>query len=194
MYSEKLEKNEYLELEILNCVESSPNLSTRVIATRLGCNLRLTHALLKKLINKGLLEVKKENSRKWNYFLTPNGLVEKTKKTYKFFKFSMQFYQNARESSTELCNKLAKNGTYNLAFYGCGNLAEIVYLSLVENQLKLIEVYGANRLDFMGCKVMDWEDVKSSKADVLIECIFDKNRPCLKILDTLEFKKIERIF
>jgi len=194
MTNSNLDKNEFLELEILNHVEDSPKHSTRLIATHLGCNLRLTHALLKKLISKGLLNVKKINSRNWHYFITPKGISEKANKTFKFFEFSMQFYQQAREKSTMLCKELSDKGNTNVAFYGCGQLAEITYLSVQENRLRLIEVFGDSKIEFMGHQVLSFDKIIDSQADSIIVCVYNKKHPVIQKIIELELDKVEWLF
>jgi len=189
-----IEKNELLELEILNHVEYSPKQTTRLLASHIGCNLRLTHALLKKLIRQGLLDVKKINSRNWHYYLTPKGIADKASKTYKVFEFSMQFYQQARGLSSSLCRRLSENGIKDIAFFGSGNLAEITYLASKENNLNLIEVYGDSRNDFLGHTVLPFEQIEASKADFMIICIYEKKHSILQLLKKVNTNNVEWIF
>jgi predicted transcriptional regulator len=189
-----IDRNELLELEILNHIEDSPKQTTRLLASKIGCNLRLTHALLKKLIEKGMLDVKKINSRNWHYYLTPKGIAEKASKTYKFFEFSMHFYQQARELSSALCARLKEEGADKVAFFGCGHLAEIAYLSLQENNLTLMEVYGNTGNEFMGRPLLPFEKAVDSGADALIVCVYNRKHPKLKILDSIGEDKVKRIF
>jgi predicted transcriptional regulator len=191
-----LERNEYLELEILNRVEKTPQLSHRMLAAQLGCNLRLTHALLKKLVNHGLLEVRKLNSRRWTYFLTPSGLSSKASRTYRFFEFSMQFYQDARQRSSEICRELSRNGHHTVAFLGCGNLAEIVYLGVTEWNLELVEVYGKGKKEFLGKPVLPYDKLSESRADILLDCTFNPNtkNAADKVATVPECRKLIRIF
>jgi len=192
--SNNIEKNELLELKILNHVEGSPKQTTRLLASHLGCNLRLTHALLKKLISKGLLDVKKINSRNWHYFLTPKGIAAKASKTYKFFEFSMQFYQEARERSFQISQVLACEDKRDVAFFGCGQLAEIAFLSIRENNLNLTAVYGDARSQFLGHQVLPFEEVSNLTADALIVCIYNKEHSALQLLDNLDKSKVKIIF
>lgn len=172
-----VERNDYLELEILKEVELSPQQNNRALAAKLGCNVRLTHSLLKKLINHGYLEVKKLNSRNWHYFLTSEGFAEKARKTYKFFEFSMNFYQDARESSSNICKALAEDGRRNIAFIGSGNLAEIVFISLKEWKLNLIEVYDeqTGKKQFMGIPIQHYKFVPQTEADAVMLCRYKHN-------------------
>jgi len=169
-----VDKNEFLELEILKEVERSPRLSTRILAARLGCNIRLTHSLLKKLVEKGSLRVKKLNTRRWDYFLTPRGISEKARKTYQFFEFSMQFYQGARESSSRICQEIAASGKKTVAFIGAGSLAEIVYVSVQEWNLELIEVFGEGKREFLGYSLMPYRQLSDYTADAIIVCVYDR--------------------
>ena len=105
-----IEKNEILELEILKHVEESPRLNNRMAASKLGCSVKLAHALLGKMVNRGLLHVKKLHSRRWDYFLTPHGIAEKARLTYEFLDFSMHFYRDARKQSSSICRQLADAG------------------------------------------------------------------------------------
>ena len=77
-------KNNLYELEILKQVEKSAHLNNRMVATKLGCSVKLAHGLLKKMVQKGLFNVKKLNSRRWDYYLTPQGISEKARLTYEF--------------------------------------------------------------------------------------------------------------
>jgi hypothetical protein len=76
-----IEKTELFELEILKHVEETPRLNNRMAASKLGCSVRLAHALLSKMVDKGLLHVTKHHSRRWDYFLTPSGIAEKARIT-----------------------------------------------------------------------------------------------------------------
>jgi len=189
-----VDRKDLLELEILNHVEKSPRLSHRILAAHLGCNLRLTHALLTKLVVRGLLEVNKLNSRRWDYFLTPSGIAEKASRTYKFFEFSMRFYQDARERSSTICKEISETGNHTVALIGCGNLAEITYLSVLEWNLELKEVYGHGKNEFLGIKVLPFTEIKNSTADVALHCIFNKDASNAIPLDFLKARPFRQIF
>ena len=176
-HSTAISRNDFLELEILECVEKTPQLSHRVLAAQLGCNLRLTHALLTKLLLRGWLEVRKLNSREWHYFLTPSGISEKLQRTCRFFDFSMRFYEDAKNRSFELGRTLNAKGIRDVAFIGCGNLAEIAYIGISQWGLSLIEVYGDDAKTFIGRKVLPISGIGDSRAKALIVCIYDRNNP-----------------
>jgi predicted transcriptional regulator len=173
-----IDKNELLEFKILKHVEESPKLNNRMAASKLGCSVKLAHALLGKMVDRGLLHVKKLHSRRWDYFLTPKGLTEKARLTYEFLDFSMNFYQEARKASSQVCRDIAESGAKTIAFLGSGDLAEIVYLGVKEWNLELIEVYnGDTAKTFLGHPVDSLSELPNSQADAIIVCMYDKKSP-----------------
>src|ERR1041384_266225 len=136
-----MDRNSLLELEILKHVEQSPRLNNRMAARKLGASVKLAHATLSKMVAKGLLHVKKEHARRWDYFLTPRGIAEKSRLTYEFLEFSFQFYREARRRSAPLCRDLSERKVKRVAFVGAGEMAEIAYLGVVEWGLQLVEVF-----------------------------------------------------
>ena len=130
------------ELGILKHVGETPQLNNRTASKKLGVSIRLAHDLLKKMVNKGLLHVTVVHARRWDYFLTPKGIAEKTRLTMEFLDFSMTFYREARKRSAQLCRDLAEAGVHDVVFLGAGELAEIAYLGVQEWGLKLNVVYA----------------------------------------------------
>ncbi len=130
------------ELGILRQVEDSSRLNNRLAAQKLGVSIKLAHALLKRMVGKGLLHVTVVHSRRWDYFLTPQGLTEKTRLTLEFLDFSLHFYREARRRSAQLCRDLAESGVRRIAFLGTGELAEITWLGMQEWGLELTAVYA----------------------------------------------------
>src|SRR5260221_8858632 len=174
-----MDRNALLELEVLKHVEQTPLLNNRTAASKLGVSVKLAHVILNKMVGKGLLHVKKEHARRWDYFLTPSGITEKTRLTYEFLEFSMQFYREARRRSAQLCRDLSEAGVKRVAFVGSGEMAEIVYLGVVEWGLKLEEIYDAGKdsQKFMALPVQPLTKLPDADAERLIVCLYDKQHP-----------------
>ena len=173
-----LDQHNLYELDILKQVEQSPHLSNRMAARKLGVSVKLAHQILKRMVKKGVLHVTEVNSRRWDYFLTPKGIAEKTRLTMEFLDFSMRFYREARRRSAELCRDLAGYGKRNIAFLCSGELAEIVYLGVQEWELKLAAVYddeGPER--FMHVPVEPVSELAASQHDAVIVCLYDSREP-----------------
>lgn len=175
-----IEKNQLYELEILKHVETDARLNNRLAAAKLGCSVKLAHELLRKMVDRGCLHIKKLHSRRWDYFLTPEGIAEKARLTREFISFSRYFYHEARKASSMLCRCLAERGHKQVAFIGTGDLAEIFYLGLREWDLELKVVYGNRKEKFLGVPVKPFSELNERDADAFIICTYDEHNPMLK--------------
>ncbi|QSH40362.1 hypothetical protein P0136_00050 [Lentisphaerota bacterium ZTH] len=171
--------NNLQELKILEHVETSPLLTNRMLARKLGCSVKLAHKLLGKMVDRGCLHVKKIHSRRWDYFLTPKGLAEKARLTYEFLQFSMQFYKEARKRSAQLCRDLAESGIRRVVLLGAGDLAEIVYLGCKEWNLEITAIYDNKHKTFLGKKVQPFAEF-APDAPAAIVCFYAPEAPMLE--------------
>ena len=176
----QIDKNELLELEILKHVETTPRLNNRMAAAKLGCSVKLAHALLSKMVDRGLLHVKKLHSRRWDYFLTPQGIAQKGRLTLEFLDFSLHFYQKSRRESSALCRWIAESGKKKVAFLGAGDLAEIVYLGVKEWGLELVDIFDQDSSrSFLGHAVRPIKELSDSSHDAIIVCLYDRDNPMM---------------
>ena len=148
------------------------------IARKLGVSIKLAHQLLTRMVQKGLLHVTVVHSRRWDYFLTPTGLAEKSRLTLEFLEFSMRFYREARRRSSALCRQVRHEGIRTVGFLGAGDLAEIAYLGVREWGLQLEDVYDdGERCLFMGVPVRPLQDLTTSHSAILVVCSYDTQSP-----------------
>ena len=173
-----IDKHNLYELDILNHVEQNSRLNNRLAARKLGVSIKLAHEVLKRMVTKGLLHVNVVHSRRWDYFLTPKGIAEKTRLTMEFLQFSMHFYREARRRSSQLCRDLAEAGRKRVAFLGANELAEIVYLGVQEWDLDLCAVYDDRDAEtFMSTRIQPVDELGSGNADAIIVCLYDPRAP-----------------
>jgi len=174
-----MDRHDYHVFQILDHVETTPLITNRSMASKLNVSVKLAHELLTKLVAKGLLHVKKRHARRWDYFLTPSGLVEKARLTYEFLDFTMQFYREARRRSAELLAELKREGIERVAFLGTGELAEIVYLGVSELGMEIVDVFdgGAAGQEFFQLAVRPPEDIPGSSAQKIVVTTFDPKLP-----------------
>lgn len=171
------DQSQFHELEILKTVDEDSHLNNRKAASKLGVSVKLAHTILGRMVKKGLLHIKKENTRKWHYYLTPNGIMEKSRLTISFFEFSMQFYKEARKQSAQLCSNLNTQGRKKVLLLGTGELAEIVYLGVQEWKLNLLGAIAVDeeKNNFMGAPVFSPDNIPEH--DAIIICLYDPQRP-----------------
>jgi DNA-binding MarR family transcriptional regulator len=174
-----MDTDRFHELQILNEVEKSPVVTNRMLSGKMGVSVKLAHYVLKKMVQKGLLHMKRRDGRSWYYFLTPKGVAEKLKLTYEFLDFSKQFYAEARRRSSEVCLRLAREGVKRVAFLGTGELAEISYLGLAEQKLVLTDIFddGQAGETVLGKLVRPVSELGGGKAERVLITLYDPGQP-----------------
>ncbi len=88
-------------LRVLQVLKKNPEMTQRDLAGMLGISLGKTNFLLKALIHKGLVKThnfkNSSNKKAYLYILTPSGIEEKARITYRFLKRKMQEYEQLEE-------------------------------------------------------------------------------------------------
>lgn len=72
------------EYEVLTHLYENELTTQRKISKRTGLSLGAVNLLLKKMAHKGLVKIEKLNARTVRYTLTPKGIKEKSRLTYRF--------------------------------------------------------------------------------------------------------------
>ena len=159
-----MQPQELRTLKILEAVEQEESPSQRELARRLNVSLGLVNSFIKRLVNKGYFKVTTIPANRVKYMLTPKGMAEKTRLTYEYIQFSLQFFKEARRKLRNLYTSFENEGVRKIAFYGGGELAEIGYLSLQETEMTLIDVFDDEKKDerFFGHRIKGSADIPSA--------------------------------
>ncbi|MCZ7660918.1 MAG: winged helix-turn-helix transcriptional regulator [Xanthobacteraceae bacterium] len=112
-------------LGVLDVVERDPAVTQRSVARELGIALGLANAYLKRCVRKGLIKVAQVPSRRYAYYLTPQGFSEKSRLTAEYLSHSFSFFRKARAQCGSLFAEAAGRGHCRIALIGDGDLAEI---------------------------------------------------------------------
>ena len=127
-------------LKILEEIGKNQATSQRDLAKKMDISLGLVNSFLKRLTKKGYFKITNIPKNRIKYILTPQGAAEKTRLTYKYIRFSYNFYKEARQKLSKLFQGLAAQGVKRVVFYGAGDLAEIAYFSLQDTTIELLVV------------------------------------------------------
>ncbi len=102
-------------LKVLREITQTPEMTQRELSSRLGISLGKVNFLVNALIQKGLIKAhnfKNSNNKKvYLYYLTPTGLEEKAKITYRFLKRKMKEYEQLEEQIRLLKKEVGEVGT-----------------------------------------------------------------------------------
>jgi DNA-binding MarR family transcriptional regulator len=112
----------------------------RSVAERLGIALGLANAYLKRCVRKGFIKVSHIPRKRYAYYLTPQGLSEKTRLTAEFFSNSFRFFRVARKEYTTLLQGMAERQVKRVAFCGVGELSEIASLCARDVGMEVVGV------------------------------------------------------
>jgi len=95
-----------LKYHLLKLLESDPNMSQRAISKEMGISLGKVNYCLHALIDKGIIKAKNfyknKNKTAYTYYLTPKGLEEKGKITFRFLQSKITEYENLKTQIEEI--------------------------------------------------------------------------------------------
>jgi predicted transcriptional regulator len=125
-------------LGVLTVVERDANTSQRSISRELDVALGLANAYLKRCVRKGLIKIKQVPRRRYAYYLTPQGFVEKSRLAGQYFSASFTFFRRARTQMSELMSDCESLGWKRIAFAGVSDLAEVGVICALEFPLQVV--------------------------------------------------------
>ena len=98
------------EAIILEHIYYDDSLKQRELADKAGISLGMTNAILKRLIEKGWLMTKRLNRRNISYVVSPAGIEEIFKRSYRYFKRTIDDVALYREKIEQLIAEAVADG------------------------------------------------------------------------------------
>ena len=131
------------ELSILEKIHKSKNsIKQRDLAKIAGLSLGMTNTILKRLVEKGLITIKKVNNRNIVYAVSPQGIEEISARSYKFFKRTIKNVVVYKEAIDEVVKGAKEKGFNNIFLVGKSDLDFIVEHMCGKNQMR----YGCGEI------------------------------------------------
>jgi predicted transcriptional regulator len=131
-------------LGLLDAVERG-DVTQRRLSRELGIAVGLVNAYVKRCIKKGLIKVKQVPPRRYAYYLTPKGFLEKSQLVANYFVRSFDFFRRARGSCEAVLAKAAATGHRRLALIGASELGEIALIVATEVNVTIVAVIDETR-------------------------------------------------
>ena len=101
------------DLNILRHLESEQKVSQRELSNSLNISLGKVNFIIRALIDKGIVKAQNfknsKNKRAYAYYITKEGIQEKSKLTVKFFQRKMSEYDSLKEELRVLAAEIKKN-------------------------------------------------------------------------------------
>jgi len=137
------------EYQIITQLQEDKNITQRKIAKSTGLSLGLVNLLLQKMIKKGLVKIEKLNARSLRYILTPKGVAEKTRLTYKYLKNSYAHITSVMEVTAEVIARAWRQGYRNVVLYGpADEIWQILKMTLDHQQVEYTYVKSGEEPPF----------------------------------------------
>lgn len=131
-------------LGLLDAVERG-NVTQRRLSRELGIAVGLVNAYIKRCINKGLIKVQQIPPRRYGYYLTPRGFIEKSQLVTSYFAHSFDFFRRARASCEATLSNAAKAGHKRIGLVGASELAEIAVIVATDiNNVEIVTVIDSS--------------------------------------------------
>ncbi len=115
------------ELDALERIQQSRNpVHQRDLARIIGLSLGMTNAILKRLTQKGLLQVQKVNNRNIRYAVSAKGMEEIAHRSYRYLKRTIKNVVYYKEAILRLIQDVEAQGFRRLVLVGDSDLDFIV--------------------------------------------------------------------
>jgi DNA-binding MarR family transcriptional regulator len=178
------------DLQFLEELEKTPNLSQRELSNKFGIALGVTNACLKRMARRGWIKLRKVPPRRIGYYLTPKGFAEKAKLTMTFLSYNIHHYSRLKSMIGEKFLEMASQGVKRVIFYGVSDEMEIAYVTLQGTNMELVAIVddsdGVKGKNILGREAKDPGEIDGLGADaVLITSILEKE----EILKNLRRRK-----
>ena len=150
------DEKSFKTLEILEELSSNGHVTQRELSRKVGIALGLANFYIKRLVQKGYVEVIYLERNRLGYLITPQGITEKSRLTYHYIQRSYQFVRKIRVRIRERLLELSQEGVGTVVIYGGGDIAEVAYLAIQEAGMKLAGVIDGSRAGrpFLGYTIL----------------------------------------
>jgi DNA-binding MarR family transcriptional regulator len=133
-------------LTLFNTVESSPEINQRQLARELDVSLGLTNTYFQRVLKKGWVRAKQVKARRWLYFLTPQGALEKSRLSLSYMHRTLDSFRELKRKGDEHLRILSNKGVSGIHLCGEKDLTEILSFCFSGFEIELLSVIPENSL------------------------------------------------
>ena len=192
------ETGRYRDHQILDELSNNDALTQRDLSKRMGIALGLVNSYIKNLMAKGYITVRNIPSKRYAYYLTPKGFVEKSRLAYDLLHDYTRIYREAKNNYRQLFFELEHAGVKRIVFAGADEVAEFAYITLQETGLELAGVVDTDRVGemFFGRQINPLSGMQNMEYDSIVVTSYLKLEAMHKALlnHGIEEKSIRTIF
>ena len=133
-------------LTLFNSVENSPEINQRQLAQELGVSLGLTNIYFQRVLKKGWVRAKRVKPRRWLYFLTPHGALEKSRLSLAYMHRTLQSFRELKSKGYQHLRNLSNKGVSGIHLCGENDLTEVLSYCFSGFEIELLSVISEKDL------------------------------------------------
>ena len=133
-------------LALFNTVENSPDINQRKLARELDISLGLTNTYFQRVLKKGWVRAKKVKPRRWLYFLTPQGALEKSRLSLSYMQRTLESFRELKSKGDEHLRILSEKGVNGIHLCGEDDLTEILSFCFTGFKIELLSLISEKNL------------------------------------------------
>ena len=158
-------------LRILSDINDGIFGSQRKISKQLGISAGLANSYVKRCLKKGWIKLQTVPKKRYIYYLTPKGFIEKSKLTAEYLSSSFSLYRNMRKDCLKILTKCKKKNQ-KIILYSASELSEVFILTAKEINFEFCGVIISNSKlkSFFDIKVLPKITKKDLKIETIILC------------------------
>ena len=132
--------DELRTLTLFNTVESSPDINQRRLARELDISLGLANTYFQRVLKKGWVKAKHVKPRRWLYFLTPQGALEKSRLSLSYLHRTLDSFRELKSKGDEHLCVLFEKGVTGIHLCGEDDLTEVLSFCFTGIKIELLSV------------------------------------------------------
>jgi len=133
-------------LTLFNTVENSPEINQRQLAQELDVSLGLTNTYFQRVLKKGWVRAKQVKPRRWLYFLTPKGALEKSRLSLSYMQRTLETFRELKSKGDDHLRILSKKGVCGIHLCGDNDLTEVLSYCFSGFEIELLSIISEKDL------------------------------------------------
>ena len=176
------------ELDLLASLESGEAVSQQGLAKRILISVGMVNALLKRAVRKGYVKVSNVPTRRYIYFLTPKGFLEKSRLVAEYLDASLEFVRMATDGYAQIFERAVAMGQNRGVLVGAGELADLAQAAARDAGVEIVGLYeqGSNHAKLHGLAVLAHaEDLAAAAPDFVVVTASRQPQLCYDMIAAL---------
>lgn len=177
-------QDHFRSLQILDELAKNDTVTQRDLSNRLGIALGLVNSYVKNLVAKGYITVKAIPQKRYGYYLTPKGFMEKTRLACDLLQDYTRIYREAKSNYRSIFHTLENAGATRIIFAGIDEVAEFAFITMQETGLHLIGMVDTERVGekFLEFVIQPLPAIKAQRYDRILVTSYVRRKQLLKLL------------